>query len=124
MAIANVADLIQDDGVYVAVEALGKAIDKLNERLKVPRSWFDEHASLRGRILSVAGSPKFKVYDVNFGLGRPCKVEIISATKTGAMSVAESRGEQGGIEVGIAFPKAEMDCFKKYFFEGLRLLSD
>ncbi|KAJ4756145.1 hypothetical protein LUZ62_090550 [Rhynchospora pubera] len=123
MAIANVADLIQDDGVYVAVEALGKAIDKLNERLKVPRSWF-EHASLRGRILSVAGSPKFKVYDVNFGLGRPCKVEIISATKTGAMSVAESRGEQGGIEVGIAFPKAEMDCFKNYFFEGLRLLSD
>ncbi|KAJ3697191.1 hypothetical protein LUZ61_000896 [Rhynchospora tenuis] len=123
MAIANVANLIQDDGVFVAAETFGKAIDQLSERLKVPRS--DEHASLRETtILSVAGSPKFKVYDVDFGLGRPCKVEIISTTKTGAMSVAESRCEQGGIEIGIAFPKEEMDCFKKYFFEGLKLLCD
>ncbi|KAJ4773435.1 HXXXD-type acyl-transferase family protein [Rhynchospora pubera] len=125
MATANVADLIQDDGVFVATEAVGKAIDQLSERLKVVRKWLDEYVSLSGTpILSVAGSPKFKVFDVDFGLGRPSKVEIISATKTGAMSVAEIRDQQGGIEIGITFPKDEMDYFKKYFFDGLKNLSE
>ncbi|KAJ4778690.1 HXXXD-type acyl-transferase family protein [Rhynchospora pubera] len=125
IATANVADLIQDDGVFVAAEVVGKAIDQLSERLKVVRKWLDEYASLSGTpILNVAGSPKFKVYDVDFGLGRPSKVEIISATKTGAMSVAESRDQQGGIEIGIAFPKDEIDYFKKYFFDGLNNLSE
>ncbi|KAJ3697190.1 hypothetical protein LUZ61_000895 [Rhynchospora tenuis] len=125
MTLANVTDLIQDDGIFVAAEAFGKSIDQLGEKLKVPRTWFDNHASLNGTpVLTVAGSPKFKVYDVDFGLGRPIKVEVISATKTGAMSAAESRGDQGGVEIGIAFPKNEMDCFKKYFFEGLKLLSE
>ncbi|KAJ3688602.1 hypothetical protein LUZ61_017766 [Rhynchospora tenuis] len=124
MATANVADLIHDDGVFVAAEAVGKAIDQLSERLKVARKWLDEYDSLSGSpVLSVAGSPKFKVYDVDFGLGRPRKVEIISATKTGAMSVAESRDQQG-VEIGIAFPKDEMDYFQKYFFDGHKNLSE
>ncbi|KAJ1694872.1 hypothetical protein LUZ63_011570 [Rhynchospora breviuscula] len=125
LATANVADLIQDDGVFVAAEAVGKAIDQLSERLKVARKWLDEYESLSGTpILSVAGSPKFKVYDMDFGLGRPSKVEIISTTKTGAMSVAESRDKQGGVEIGLAFPKDEMDYFKKYFVDGLTNLSE
>ena len=75
-------------------------------------------------VLSVAGSPKFRAYDVDFGFGRPKKVEIVSVTKTGAMSVAESRDEQGGIQIGIGFPKDEMDCFKKCFIDGLKNLSE
>ncbi|KAJ3688853.1 hypothetical protein LUZ61_018017 [Rhynchospora tenuis] len=59
MTTTNVADLIQDDGVFVAAEAVGKAIDQLTERLKVVRNWLDEYASLRGTpVLSVAGSLK------------------------------------------------------------------
>ncbi|XP_078174854.1 malonyl-coenzyme:anthocyanin 5-O-glucoside-6'''-O-malonyltransferase-like [Carex rostrata] len=125
MATANAADLLEDDGVIVAAEAVGNAVDQLSERLKMLRNWLVEYATLsQVPILSIAGSPKFKVYDVDFGLGRPTKVEIVSVAKTGAMSVAESRDEEGGVEIGIAFPKDEMDCFNKYFFDGLKLLSE
>ncbi|XP_078158730.1 anthocyanin 5-aromatic acyltransferase-like [Carex rostrata] len=121
---ANAADLIGDDGVIVAAEAVGNAIDQLSERLKKFSNLLDEWATFSGDVpvLSVAGSPKFKVYDIDFRLGRPTKVEIVSVVKTGAMSVAESRNEEGGVEIGIAFPKNEMDCFNKYFIDGLKPL--
>ncbi|XP_078174634.1 phenolic glucoside malonyltransferase 1-like [Carex rostrata] len=125
MGTANAADLIEDDGVIVAAEAVGNAIDKLSEGLNMLRNLSDKNTIFNGApMLSVAGSPKFKVYDVDFGLGRPMKVEIVSAVKTGAMSVADSRNEEGGVEIGIAFPKDEMDCFNKNFFDGLKLLSE
>ncbi|XP_078165574.1 anthocyanin 5-aromatic acyltransferase-like [Carex rostrata] len=125
LASANVADLIQDDGIVMAAEAIGKAVAQPSERLKVARNWMREYAAYAGvPVLTVAGSPKFRAYDVDFGFGRPMKVEIISATKTGAMSVAESRDEQGSVEIGISFPKDEMDCFKKCFSDGLKLLSE
>lgn len=125
MAIANVADLIQEDGFIAAAEAVGKAIDQLADSQKAPKNWLDGYASFSGTpVIGIAGSPKFKVYDVDFGVGRPKKVEIVSATKTSAMAVADSRDEQGGVEIGFAFPKDEMDCFKKYFFDGLKLISD
>lgn len=125
LASADVTDLIEDDGIVVAAEAIGKTIEQSKDRLKSARNWMQEYTAFAVvPVLSVAGSPKFKVYDVDFGLGRPMKVEVVSATKTGAMSVAESRDEQGGIEIGIAFPKEEMDCFKKYFYGSLNLLSE
>ncbi|XP_078174867.1 malonyl-coenzyme:anthocyanin 5-O-glucoside-6'''-O-malonyltransferase-like [Carex rostrata] len=125
MGAANAADIIEDDGVIVAAEAVGNAIDKLSEGFNMLRNLSDKNTTFSGApILSVAGSPKFKVYDVDFGLGRPTKVEIVSAVKTGAMSVADSRNEEGGVEIGIAFPKDEMDCFNKNFFDGLKLLSE
>ncbi|KAJ4774332.1 HXXXD-type acyl-transferase family protein [Rhynchospora pubera] len=104
IATANVADLVQDDGVFVAAEAVGKAIDQLIERLKVVRKWFDEYASLRGTpILSVAGSPKFKVYDVDFGLGKPSKVEIISATKTGPCQLRRAETNKEELRLALHF---------------------
>jgi Transferase family len=124
LASADVTGLLGCDGIMVAAEAIGKAIARLSNKLKSAQNWMQEYdaASAGGPILTVAGSPKFKVYDVDFGLGRPMKVEVVSATKTGAMSVAESRDEQGGIEIGIAFSKAEMECFNKYFFDGMKHL--
>ncbi|KAF3321449.1 malonyl-coenzyme A:anthocyanin 3-O-glucoside-6''-O-malonyltransferase [Carex littledalei] len=121
-ASANVADLIQDDGIVVAAEAIGKSIAQISEiLLKSPLNW-KPIADMP--VLNIAGSPKFRAYDIDFGLGRPTKVEIISLTKKGVMSMEESRDEQGGIEIGIGFPKDEMDCFKKCFSDGLKLLSE
>ncbi|XP_078166350.1 phenolic glucoside malonyltransferase 2-like [Carex rostrata] len=125
LASANVADLIQNDGIVMAAKAISKAVAQPSERLKSARNWMQEYAPFAGvPVLTVAGSPKFRAYDIDFGFGRPTKVEIISATKAGAMSVAESRDEEGGVEIGIAFPKDEMDCFRKCFSNGLKLVSE
>lgn len=70
----------------------------------------------------MAGLPKFRVYEVDFGFGRPVKVDIFSVAKTGTLAVAESREDQGGLEITLGLSKAEMDRFEEYFFGGLKLL--
>ncbi|KAL6636454.1 hypothetical protein ACP70R_024026 [Stipagrostis hirtigluma subsp. patula] len=73
--------------------------------------------------LSVAGSPRFRVYGVDFGFGPPAKVDIVSVAKTGAISVAESRGGGGGgMEVGISLPASGMRRFQECFADGVLLL--
>ncbi|KAK9117685.1 hypothetical protein Sjap_016632 [Stephania japonica] len=54
------------------------------------------------KVLSVAGLPKFKVYETDFGWGRPKKVEVVSIEDSGAISLSESRDDDingGGVEV-------------------------
>lgn len=74
---------------------------------------------VKERVVTVTGSPKFRLYDTGFGWGRPRKVDIFSIEGTGAISLAESRNGDGGIEVGLALLKPEMDHFASAFEEGL-----
>ncbi|KAG8070700.1 hypothetical protein GUJ93_ZPchr0006g41459 [Zizania palustris] len=76
-----------------------------------------------GPFLSVAGSPRFRVYDVDFGFGRPAKVDIVSVAKTGAIALAEGRSGSGGIEVGIALPLDRMEMFRRCFVDAVAWLS-
>jgi hypothetical protein len=71
-------------------------------------------------LLSVAGSPRFHVYDVNFGFGRPAKVYMVSAAMTGGISVAEARDGRGGVEFGIPLPAAGMERFRRCFADAKR----
>jgi len=70
-------------------------------------------------MLSVAGSPRFRVYDLDLGFGRPEKVDIVSVAKTGAVAVAESRHSAGGMEVGVSLPRDGMDRFHKCFADAV-----
>ena len=72
------------------------------------------------QMISVSGSPRFGVYEVDFGWGKPRKVEIISIDRSGAISLAESRDGSRGIEIGLALNKHEMGIFTSLFFDGLR----
>ncbi|GMN36566.1 hypothetical protein TIFTF001_042463 [Ficus carica] len=67
----------------------------------------------------VAGSPRFGVYEVDFGWGKPEKVEIVSVERTGAMALVESRDGSGGIEIGLVLKKHKMDVFSSLFHAGL-----
>uniref|UniRef100_A0ACD5WSP9 Uncharacterized protein n=1 Tax=Avena sativa TaxID=4498 RepID=A0ACD5WSP9_AVESA len=73
-------------------------------------------------VLSVAGSPRLRVYGVDFGFGPPAKVEIVSVARTGAMAVAEMRG-QGGMEVGMSLPPAGMAAFRSCFDDAVAWLA-
>ncbi|TVU35688.1 hypothetical protein EJB05_17589, partial [Eragrostis curvula] len=57
---------------------------------------------LPGFYPSSATAPRFRVYDLDMGFGRPVKVDIVSVAKTGAIAVAESRAGDGGMEVGVS----------------------
>ncbi|KAK8936334.1 Phenolic glucoside malonyltransferase 2 [Platanthera zijinensis] len=118
---AKADELLGSDGIVVACAAIGKAIeemgddvqeslDRLVERLGEVAPW---------RPLSLSGSPKLGVYGIEFGWGKPIKVEVISTRETGAMAVAESRAGDGGIEFGVILPEDELKTFAHHFAAGM-----
>ncbi|KAG8070701.1 hypothetical protein GUJ93_ZPchr0006g44358 [Zizania palustris] len=115
------------DGLIAACSAVAAAIDGATSY--DPDSWnrYGERVIevfKDGPFLSVAGSsPRFRVYDVDFGFGRPAKVDIVSAAKTGALAVAEGRVDPGSIVVGIVLPLEQMERFHKCFVDAVAWLS-
>ncbi|CAN6245793.1 unnamed protein product [Urochloa humidicola] len=111
--------------VAAASAAIWRVIDGLAEEgraFRDARGWVRtvrEYAS--ARAVTVAGSPKLRLYaaaDFGGAWGRPRKVEIASVERTGALALAESgREEDGGIEVGLALPRAEMEAFRAFYFD-------
>uniref|UniRef100_A0A0E0G6N6 Uncharacterized protein n=1 Tax=Oryza nivara TaxID=4536 RepID=A0A0E0G6N6_ORYNI len=80
------------DGLFAACSAIAAAVD---EGTRYDPGYWDRYREQSLEVstsgappLSVAGSPRFRVYDVDFGFGRPAKVDVVSVAKTGAMSVA------------------------------------
>ncbi|KAJ6752411.1 hypothetical protein OIU85_002805 [Salix viminalis] len=56
--------------------------------------------------VGVAGSARFDVYGVDFEWGEGAKnVEVTSIDRTGAISMAESKAESGGVEIGLVLKK-------------------
>ena len=106
-------------GLFVACTAVAAAIEEAVRGIGSPETialWMHRvrEAGVAG-MWTVAGSPRFRVYELDFGFGRPAKVEIVSVARTGAMAVAEGRSSRGGIEVGISLPAAGMQRFQKCF---------
>ncbi|EEC73179.1 hypothetical protein OsI_07226 [Oryza sativa Indica Group] len=114
-----------EDGLYTTCAAIAAAVDE-GTRYD-PDYWKRcmEHvggmSASDGPPLAVAGSPRFRVYDVDFGFGRPAKVDVVSVAKTGAISVAE--GRRGGIEVGVGLPPERMERFRRCFADAVAWLS-
>ncbi|KAI0493567.1 hypothetical protein KFK09_023686 [Dendrobium nobile] len=115
-------DLVGKEGIQVATMVIGKSIDGLQgtDVGKGLEETIDRYAELAiSGPLSVAGSPKLRVYEVDFGLGRPLKVEITSIVDTGAMSLAESKEEEGGMEIGLVLAEELMAKFGTNFANDL-----
>ncbi|KAK9108590.1 hypothetical protein Syun_024601 [Stephania yunnanensis] len=127
---ANKRDIIGEDGMVVAAELIGRHIQELNKQSKMEggETYISNISSVfrsGAKVLSVAGSPKFKVYETDFGWGRPRKVEVVSIEDSGAISLSESRDdENGGVEVGLVLSKLEMDCFASQFQQTLKGVTD
>ncbi|CAK9135034.1 unnamed protein product [Ilex paraguariensis] len=126
IAAVNCKKLAGDEGFIFAVEAIGEDIRErlYNEEgmLKNAETFLLDVKEINWdweRTVGVAGSPKFNYYDIDFGWGKPKKFEFVSIDITGAMSLNGCRDLDGGIEVGLSLPKAQMDAFAASFAEGL-----
>ncbi|KAJ9686828.1 hypothetical protein PVL29_015605 [Vitis rotundifolia] len=119
-------ELITEDGFIVAANTIGKAIqERLRNKegiVKGLEKWMSNYKSLNPkRIFGVAGSPKFSCYDTDFGLGRPCKGEIISIDATKSISLNEGKNNKEDVEIGLSFPKIQMDVFTSIFVNDLKI---
>ncbi|WOL05819.1 phenolic glucoside malonyltransferase 2-like [Canna indica] len=123
IAEAKVEDLVGPDGFVAAAQAVGRAVDefKSSDVMRCMERWREKIPAVmaEGAVVTVAGSPRFKVYNVDFGWGRPKKVDLMTIRKSRAISLADSREEEGGVEIGVVLPKSEMDEFGNHFISGL-----
>ncbi|KAK8466213.1 hypothetical protein PHAVU_008G032450 [Phaseolus vulgaris] len=70
-------------------------------------------------ILGIAGSNRFGVYGIDFGWGKPSKVEIVSIDRALTIGLAENRDNKLGVEVGVVLKKPVMKLFGTLFYGGL-----
>ncbi|CAN1252676.1 Malonyl-CoA:anthocyanidin 5-O-glucoside-6''-O-malonyltransferase [Linum perenne] len=122
----KIGDLVHKGGKARVAQAIIEEIKKLDQNV------LDGVKGKLGRLVSlaahkkegltgvgVAGSTRLGVYNVDFGFGKPEKVEITSIDRSSAISMAESGDENGGVEVGVVMLKHEMEKFASSFFDGL-----
>uniref|UniRef100_M1CJ46 Malonyltransferase n=1 Tax=Solanum tuberosum TaxID=4113 RepID=M1CJ46_SOLTU len=124
---ASRVDLVGNEGFIIAVEVIGEAIKNQMKdvELILNCSWYREFCVVdMKRTLTIAGSPKFNLYDVDFGWGRPEKIEIISIDNSIgiSMSISKYKDSDGDLEVGLSLPKTRMSVFAAIFDHRLSFL--
>ncbi|GMY29691.1 Transferase domain-containing protein [Fagus crenata] len=119
-------ELMVENGIVTAVKAIGKKVQELESgAFREAEKWMSgiKEVLESGPFVSVAGSPKLGVYETNFGWGRPKKSEVLHIDDSKSISLAESRDEEGGIEVGLALSRSKMENFKAILEQDLQLFS-
>ena len=102
-----------EEGFLAAASSVSDSVEELDETiaLKLP----DILASFPilppgSQLVSVAGSTRFGVYGLDFGWGRPERVLVVSIDQGEAISMAEGRDGNGGVEIGFSLKKHEMEA--------------
>ncbi|XP_057447714.1 phenolic glucoside malonyltransferase 1-like [Lotus japonicus] len=124
LAVAETGEVLGDDGFINALVVISDELSELESGvMNGAEDWISKIQSVAGdKMFSTAGSPRFEVYGVDFGWGRPKKVDVTSVDRTGAFSLSDSRDIHGGIEIGLALNKSQMEAFAEVFAKGLESL--
>ncbi|PNY12492.1 anthocyanin 5-aromatic acyltransferase-like protein [Trifolium pratense] len=60
-------------------------------------------------LVVVAGSPKFAVYETDFGWGKPKKSDTVHLDSSGSISLSDCRDGGNGIEIGLALERTTLE---------------
>lgn len=116
------SELISDRGFLIAEKLIGEAIYKRfsgnkEDTKRIAENWPSELKEVNwARATGMAGSPRFDVYDADFGWGKPIKFESVSIDDDGSMSVSRLEND---LVIGLSLPKIKMDVFAGIFNAGL-----
>ncbi|KAK7381246.1 hypothetical protein VNO78_33783 [Psophocarpus tetragonolobus] len=118
-------NLLGDDGFGNALMGISEALNRLEDGLINGALALNLNAwmefSRDEKLITVAWSPQFETYSVDFGWGRPKKVDMTSIGKSVMFGLWESRNS-GGLEISLVLEKQEMEAFSAHFTEGLESL--
>ncbi|EOA15495.1 hypothetical protein CARUB_v10004768mg [Capsella rubella] len=112
-----------EEGFLASTRIVSEMVEELDESVVWKTPDFGKMTSLPPgmQFVSVAGSTRFGVYGLDFGWGRPEKVMVVSIDQGEAVSLAESRDGNGGVEVGFSLKKHEMDGLIDLLDNGLKV---
>lgn len=118
-------ELVGRQGMVAAARVIGARVKDLEMEggpLRAAERWLLDwgEVSGSGRLVVVAGSTRLRVYETDFGWGRPRKSLVVHVDRSEeTISLTEGREEEGGVEVGLALGKASMDAFRVMFEQSL-----
>ncbi|KAL6143793.1 hypothetical protein ACLB2K_054488 [Fragaria x ananassa] len=127
---AKKSDLVGEDGIVAAVNAIGNNVKDLeNGVLRNAEDWTagwvkgaTRKKSTPRHFTTLAGSPRFDFYnELDFGWGRPKRCEVINVDFDRCIYVSNGREEEGGIEILLALKREQMDSFCSMFKQALKL---
>jgi len=117
--------LLGENGICEAVNSIGIEIKSLIDPLKrvedllVGQRIRDLEIKSHN-LTSVAASPKFNVYETNFGWGKPVLSEILHVENSSTFCLSSSKDEDCGIEVRMVLEGAQMKKFSDVLEAQLR----
>ncbi|KAK9139565.1 hypothetical protein Scep_009246 [Stephania cephalantha] len=122
---ANREDIVGEDGIVVALDAIMKEVRGLGDEVirNLEGKLVDMVSKGPRRFDAIVGSTRFGAYKLDFGWGKPKKVEFATVARTGAIFFVDSRNgddDKDGIEISLARCMEEMDAFALSFLEGLK----
>ncbi|KAK7335527.1 hypothetical protein VNO80_27421 [Phaseolus coccineus] len=116
-------ELVGKNGVVGAANAIERQVrDLKSDALRNAETLMSDYREIGkpGKsVLVIAGSPKLGVYQTDFGWGKPKKCEAAHIQSSGSISLSECRDEKGGIEVGLALERTQMNKFTNILEEEL-----
>uniref|UniRef100_A0A251RR93 Putative transferase, Chloramphenicol acetyltransferase-like domain protein n=1 Tax=Helianthus annuus TaxID=4232 RepID=A0A251RR93_HELAN len=105
--------LASNKGFLTAAEVFGNALSetiKNNDALMKDAETWLERAYDPMPTIGVSGTPKIKIYDVDFEWGKPKKHETPSIDYNGSISVNACKDSPADIEIGICLPAKQLDA--------------
>ncbi|KAJ6926699.1 hypothetical protein NC651_010953 [Populus alba x Populus x berolinensis] len=114
---------MEECGVAMIAERISGMIKGLEKGLfEGAKERLLELASIEpgAEIIGVTGSTRFEDYSWDFGWGRPNKVEFTGNARGGVISLARSREGNGGVEIGLALKRHEMENLVSFFVNDLK----
>ena len=67
--------------------------------------------------VSVVNSPKYPVYDIDYGWGKPLNVQPATIHEIGGMVLVPGRDDGGTIDVSTRLPRHHMETLKRILIE-------
>ncbi|KAI9121332.1 hypothetical protein K1719_008365 [Acacia pycnantha] len=105
--------LVGEDGFVEAVKAMeSKVRERKSDPLRGAETLFSDVRKLRmsGQpFLVIAGSPRFGVYETDFGWGKPRKSEVVHIDSSASISISDGRDSEVAIEIGVALRRTQMN---------------
>ncbi|KAI3743287.1 hypothetical protein L1987_60993 [Smallanthus sonchifolius] len=74
-------------------------------------------------IIEISGTPKLRLYDMDFGWGRPKEFESVMIDYSAAISIDAGKESDQDFEVGVCLTPTQMHDFDRIFKLGLELHS-
>ncbi|KAK9139589.1 hypothetical protein Scep_009270 [Stephania cephalantha] len=110
-------EILGEGGIVAAVRKIRSEIKGLGETIEVNLKHRAARMMSSGpeQFRTIAGSTQFAFYKLDFGWGRPCKVDYLSIVTSGALFFADSRKDEGGIEISLVRSKKVMEAFRFSF---------